>query len=62
MSTTTTRTTVRVICRDGWTWLAAINGTLADAEAYFVGVTFTEEDVETGRETRHVVERVELQA
>jgi hypothetical protein len=56
---TTTRTAVRVTCDTGRTWTTEINGTMADAEAYFLGRVFAEECLETGRETRHRVTLIE---
>lgn len=53
------RTAVRVTCDTGKTWTAEINGTMADAEAYFLGQVFTEECLTTGRETRHRVTLIE---
>lgn len=51
--------TVRVTCHSGKTWITSINGTLETAADYFTGVTFTDENPETGEETRHTVTCVE---
>lgn len=53
------RTAVRVTCDTGKTWTAEINGTMADAEKYFLRQVFTEECLTTGKETRHVVTMIE---
>lgn len=51
--------TVRVTCDTGRTWITSINGTLETAADYFTGETFTDENLETGEETRHAVTCVE---
>lgn len=50
---------VTVTCDTGRTWETSFNGEHRDAVKYFLGQSFTEEDVATGRETAHRVIRVE---
>lgn len=56
------RTTVKVICDTGNSWVTDINTDLAGAKAYFIGQSFTREDY-AGNETVDTVVQVEqLQA
>lgn len=52
---------VRVTCTNQNHWITGINSTFPEAEAYFMGQTFTRED-DTGREIHDTVCLVELVA
>ncbi len=49
---------IRVICDTGKRWTTRVNGTYSEAVTYFMGQVFTDEDPETGEETRHTVTKV----
>jgi hypothetical protein len=51
---------VKVECDTGNYWTTAINGTFAEAMAYFIGQTFVRENPVTGEETPDTVIRVTL--
>ena len=54
------KTTVRVICQSGNSWVTGINTDLAGARKYFLGQTFvTNEDEFTGEETKDLVIQVD---
>lgn len=52
------KTTVKVFCDTGNSWVTAINLSLEEAENYFMGQKFTRED-DSGHETVDTVIRVE---
>lgn len=52
-------TAVKITCNTRKTWVTEINCNFADAVAYFSGKTFTDENHETGEETRHTFTKVE---
>lgn len=52
------RTTVKVTCNTGNSWVTDINTDLAGAKSYFMGQSFTSED-DSGNETVDTVVQVE---
>ena len=50
--------TVKVTCNTGKTWTTGFNGSMQDAERYFLGAVFVDES-EDGRETRNTCTKVE---
>jgi hypothetical protein len=52
--------TVQLTCDTGKTWTTQVNATLPEATHYFMGLPFTDEDLETGSETIHYVTDVKL--
>lgn len=53
------RVLVKVTCNTGKNWTTQINGDLQNATAYFIGQLSADECEITGKETRHVVTKVE---
>lgn len=58
-NTKPTRVLVKVTCNTGRTWKTLINGDLQSATAYLMGQLSVDECEFTGKETRHVVTKVE---